>query len=531
MKLNSEMEIKKELAARSGAGLSPKAIGEQCKQILANREVRTNLEKLSASCSKVLYRSVDIRDAGSVAQILAEVQAELGPVCGIIHGAGVLADALIEDKTAEQFQRVFATKVTGLQNILSSIDVHKLNFLAMFSSTTARFGRTGQVDYAMANEVLNKMAQKYSRLLKNTRVVSFNWGPWEGGMVGEGLKKLFLKEGIGLIPLKEGAALLACELLATNSSVEVSVLAKGSSIPREEVPAKVKSEVPALLTFERRLDLLEHPFLEHHVIDGRPVLPMAIMLEWLAHAALHENPGYQFHGCDDFRILHGVICDQPEALQLRYLSGVPRATSNGLIIPVEARSFRNNGKDVLHAKADILLVEALPGSPTNLRSITAPKVEYLIDDLYRDVLFHGKMMHCLENVESCGERGITCWVKGAPEPSEWIRQPLRQRWILDPLGLDAVLQMMIVWTSKMQSMGSLPCRIGSLRLFRKPVFNQKLKAVLEIRKANELHAVADVDMIDPVFGVVMRLEGVEGVLDASLARAFRKNRLGKPATI
>ena len=170
--------------------------------------------------------------------------------------------------------------------------------------------------------------------------------------------------------------MLACELLATNSSVEVSVLAKGSSIPREEFPAKLKSEVPALLTFERRLDLLEHPFLEHHVIDGRPVLPMAMMLEWLAHAALHENPGYQFHGCDDFRILHGVICDQPEPLQLRYLSGVPRATSNGLIIPVEARSFRNNGKDVLHARADILLVEALPGSPADPATQTGDRRRY-----------------------------------------------------------------------------------------------------------------------------------------------------------
>lgn len=55
--------------------------------------------------------------------------------------------------------------------------------------------------------------------------------------------------------------------------------------------------------------------------------------------------------------------------------------------------------------------------------------------------------------------------------------------------------------------------------------------MVEIRKANELHAVADVDLIDPQFGVVMRLEGVEGVLDASLSRAFRKNRLGKPAII
>lgn len=350
-------------------------------------------------------------------------------------------------------------------------------------------------------------------------------------MVGEGLKKLFQKEGVGLIPLDQGAALLACELASSNPAVEVSVLAKGSSFPREENSSKLKTEVSAPVTFERRLELLEHPFLEHHVIDGRPVLPMAIMLEWLAHAALHENPGYQFHGCEDFRILHGVICDQPESLQLRYITRESRATPQGLIVPVEARSFRSNGKEILHARADILLVESLPAAPSNVRSITAPKVEYAPGDLYRDVLFHGPLMQCLENVESCGERGITSWVKGAPEPVQWIRQPLRQRWILDPLALDAILQLMIVWTSKMQGMGSLPCKIGSLRLFRKPAFNQRFKSVVEIRKANELHAVADVDLIDPQFGVVMRLEGVEGVLDASLSRAFRKNRLGKPAII
>ena len=529
--LQSEMEIKKQLAARSGNSLSPKVIGDQCRQIIANREVRKNLGKLAANCAKVIYRSVDIRDEKAVAQVLGETQAAFGPVCGIIHGAGVLADSLIEDKTPEQFSRVFGTKVTGLNNLLSNLNVHNLKFLALFSSTTARFGRAGQVDYAMANEVLNKLAQKYSRLLKNTRVVSFNWGPWEGGMVGEGLKKLFQKEGVGLIPLDQGAALLACELASSNPTVEVSVLAKGSSFPREENSSKLKTEVSAPVTFERRLELLEHPFLEHHVIDGRPVLPMAIMLEWLAHAALHENPGYQFHGCEDFRILHGVICDQPESLQLRYITRESRATPQGLIVPVEARSFRSNGKEILHARADILLVESLPAAPSNVRSITAPKVEYAPGDLYRDVLFHGPLMQCLENVESCGERGITSWVKGAPEPVQWIRQPLRQRWILDPLALDAILQLMIVWTSKMQGMGSLPCKIGSLRLFRKPAFNQRFKSVVEIRKANELHAVADVDLIDPQFGVVMRLEGVEGVLDASLSRAFRKNRLGKPAII
>jgi len=36
-------------------------------------------------------------------------------------------------------------------------------FIALFSSSTGRFGRVGQVDYAVANEVLNKTAQAEAR--------------------------------------------------------------------------------------------------------------------------------------------------------------------------------------------------------------------------------------------------------------------------------------------------------------------------------------------------------------------------------
>ena len=58
---------------------------------------------------------MDVRDGRAVAAILAEDRArELGPIRGLIHGAGVLADARIEDKTSEQFQRVWSTKIDGL---------------------------------------------------------------------------------------------------------------------------------------------------------------------------------------------------------------------------------------------------------------------------------------------------------------------------------------------------------------------------------------------------------------------------------
>ena len=75
----------------------------------------------------------------------------------------MLADRLITDKTRDQFHQVYGTKVAGLRALLAAAGRRRLRFLALFASTTGRFGRTGQVDYAVANEVLNKMAQAEAR--------------------------------------------------------------------------------------------------------------------------------------------------------------------------------------------------------------------------------------------------------------------------------------------------------------------------------------------------------------------------------
>ena len=89
--------------------------------------------------------------------------------------------------------------------MLQALDLKQLRAIGLFSSSTARFGRSGQSDYAMANEVLNKAAQTLARRLPACRVVSIGWGPWDGGMVNEPLKKLFASEGVGVIGLEEGA--------------------------------------------------------------------------------------------------------------------------------------------------------------------------------------------------------------------------------------------------------------------------------------------------------------------------------------
>ncbi len=159
--LTDQGQIKKACAAHGGAA-TPRAIEEQYRLIVANREILSTLDQIKKAGASVMYRSLDVRDAAAVKAAIAEARTTLGPISGIIHGAGVLQDRLIEQKTAAQFDEVFTTKVGGFNALLDPLRNDALKVIVAFSSSTGRFGRKGQVAYAAANEVLNKLAQQES---------------------------------------------------------------------------------------------------------------------------------------------------------------------------------------------------------------------------------------------------------------------------------------------------------------------------------------------------------------------------------
>ena len=108
------------------------------------REIACNLARIEAAgAAKVVYRAVDVRDAAAVRACLGATRSELGPIRGLVHGAGVLADRRIEDQTDAQFATVYDTRVAGLRHLLAAIGTDDLRVLALFSSSTARFGRNG----------------------------------------------------------------------------------------------------------------------------------------------------------------------------------------------------------------------------------------------------------------------------------------------------------------------------------------------------------------------------------------------------
>ena len=223
--LKEEPAIKKAILEHSDKKMTPKELGAAYKIAMANREVLRNIARLQKLGVKVKYYSASVLIEEQVAKVISEVRSEMGNISGIIHGAGVKRDKNIEDKTREQLDDVINTKVKGLKNVLKATKEDNLKAVVLFSSFSGRQGRTGQVDYAMANEVLNKVAQKLKVLRNDCHVMAFNWGPWDGGMVDSSLRKVFINEGIGLIPLKKGANCPIVELTNSNEgAVEIGII-------------------------------------------------------------------------------------------------------------------------------------------------------------------------------------------------------------------------------------------------------------------------------------------------------------------
>jgi acyl transferase domain-containing protein/NAD(P)-dependent dehydrogenase (short-subunit alcohol dehydrogenase family) len=529
--LTAEADVKRALHVRANGNSSPRLLGERYRGLMAGREVRHNLARIAAAGARVVYRALDVRDRAAVAAVLGEVRREFGPVRGLVHGAGVLADARIEDKTDEQFNRVFATKVEGLHSLLAAVDLEELRALVLFSSSTGRFGRAGQVDYAMANEVLNKTAGVYSRRLPHCRVVAVNWGPWDGGMVTPALKSRFAEEGVGIIPPAAGAEYLVNEIRSGAKDAEVVVLAApvGEAVSfagrSGEAGSFAHAKSDALpVAFERVLDVVEHPVLASHVLDGRPVLPLALTLEWLAHAALHQNPGLAFHGVDGLRVLHGVVLDGPPPL-LRVAAGRVVKRDGLLVVPAELRGRRQDGREILHARAEVVLAADLPPAPPGAPPPPLGSYSRSVEEAYRDVLFHGPALQGIEAVDGYGPAGMAATVRTAPAPAAWLNAPLRQRWLADPLALDCAFQMMVLWSAERHGAVSLPCFAARYRQFRRAYPADGIRVVARVTRDTGTNAVTDFDFLDARGLLVARMEGCEAVIDPNLWHAFRRNRL------
>jgi NAD(P)-dependent dehydrogenase (short-subunit alcohol dehydrogenase family) len=216
-----------ERARAAGTRVVPAEVERAINRILKDRQIHLTLEACAAAGARVEYHCLDIRDGERFGALIDDVYGRLGRIDGVLHGAGVIDDRLLQDKTAESLTRVFTTKVSGALTLARKLRPEGLKFLAFFSSVAARFGSRGQGDYSAANEFLNKLADDLARRWPG-RVVALNWGPWDGGMVTEptrDVRWVYEDAGVRLIPVAEGARACLDELRLNRASTPEVLLA------------------------------------------------------------------------------------------------------------------------------------------------------------------------------------------------------------------------------------------------------------------------------------------------------------------
>ncbi len=116
----------------------------------------------------------DVTDGNQVKQFVANLQRDMPPLKGIIHGAMVLDDEFVATMRPEQFDRVIAPKVHGAWYLHEASLDCELDFFVLYSSITAIIGNPGQANYVAANAMLDGLA-RYRRT-QGLPATSINWG-------------------------------------------------------------------------------------------------------------------------------------------------------------------------------------------------------------------------------------------------------------------------------------------------------------------------------------------------------------------
>ena len=497
----TDAELKRVLLADAvtrGERLAPAPLGRQVRDILAAREVRATVAAVHAAGGQARYRSVSVTDRDGLAVVAAETRSQWGAITGLIHGAGVLADRKIAALSDAEFDRVFDTKVEGLRALLDVLATDPLRIICLFSSVSARCGNNGQAAYAMANEVLNKVAWSQARA-RNALVKSLGWGPWEGGMVNPQLRAHFDTLGVPMIPLHVGARMLADELQGAQPD-QVEIVLGGE--PRAEA-LLVEGSAARSMDLEVRLSRETHAYLGGHAIGGNVVVPVVLVLEWFSRVARAFRSDLHLETIEKLSVLRGIAVHDFEGGGDRFVIRCRQLSNgHGAVLGLELRSPAG----VVHYRAQAQMAHTRPALST-ARAPRLPLNDWGGAPIYGDVLFHTDQFQVIQALDGVSDDGISGTLHGVDE-ARWSWE----RWDTDVAAMDGGLQLVLLWARTRMGGAVLPMSIGELRTLGAVPPRGRIHAVAQCKAESKSRGVADVVFHTESGERFAELRGVEVIL-------------------
>jgi hypothetical protein len=319
----------------------------------------------------------------------------------------------------------------------------------------------------MANEILNRVCQseKYRRG-EGFLAKSIGWGPWAGGMVDPSLAGHFRAQGVELIPLDDGACLFADEVENRNGDCVEIVYGGGLGNESDSAIGHMAIHVHSSL----------HPQIASHLIQGQPVVPLAMVNGWCLAIASALNPSAKIVCVRDLSVLKGI--------QLQAFDGVGdwltvncTVTGSGELLDITIADAEGTPNYQLSIEIGSDAASDEPTQPDSPAAMELNNWEWGPEKIYKDFLFHGEALQVVKKLLGVSDIGCSGMLQ-MPDGSSL------ERWRV--ALLDGGLQLALLWERQRSGLASLPTRFGHLRWHQAEKSEGPVVCELILQKATKL---------------------------------------------
>ncbi|HEY0603758.1 MAG TPA: SDR family NAD(P)-dependent oxidoreductase [Herpetosiphonaceae bacterium] len=367
-------------------------------------ELSANLERMQAAGIQLRYYSVDITQKDAVAAVIRRVDAELGPVTALLHGAARNVPQLLHSLDEATVLQTLAPKITGLRNVLAAIDPGRLRLLLSFGSIIARMGLRGEADYALANEWLTRLTEQWQTDHPHCRCLAIEWSIWSEVGMGARLGGVDSLMRAGITPISPDRGIALLRQLLSRRLAQPAVVVTGRfgdpltlQMQKPELPflrflEQPRAYYPGIeLIVDAELSAKTDPYLDDHQFAGQLIFPAVMGLEAMAQVSRALAETETLPHFVDVQFKRPIVVPKQAALTIRVAALVQEPGRIEIAIRSEETAFQ-----VDHFRATCCFgAPELPSEPATTTTIAAQSFEPLprlgIDpqrDLYSGLLFH-----------------------------------------------------------------------------------------------------------------------------------------------
>jgi enediyne polyketide synthase len=501
------------MAKDSGARLA--LIGRD--DVSQDEEISTNIARMTAAGVVCQYERADVTDAAQVAAAVARFEANLGPVTGVMHGAGRNEPSALANLTEERFEQTIEVKIAGLRAVLDAVDQDRVKLLVTFGSIIGRAGLRGEAHYSTANDWMSELTVDFLRDHPRARALAMEWSVWSGAGMGErlGVVEALLRDGITPVTVEDGLAVLRQVLADPSAGPILTITGRMGGLPT--LPLDTSQELPLTrfvdrvmvhypdieLITEVELSAGSDPYLVDHELDGDLLFPAVVGMEAMTQVATAVLGRVGAPLLEDVEFLRPIVVRPGSTTTMRLAALVRDDETVSVAIRAE-----DTGYSADHFRATLRLPQpGLPDEgPSREATLLSPVPVDPITELYGGVMFQGKRFQRLQGYRRASARHAVAELS-TTTPAPWFAPYLPQDKLLaDPGTRDAVMHSL---QCCVPDATLLPQGVEKLYL-ASPTAQDVEYVVMDARERSQDgdSYVYDIDVLDPAGSVVERWEGL-----------------------